>query len=85
MLRPAGAHVRLMCRCLYCPHLCRTACIALLHCQVWYRFVMQLGITSLNGTTSAQHMADDLAVLHWAAPLSSDEMRSVGALIGEPL
>ena len=46
---------------------------------------MQLGITPLNGTTNVQHMADDLAVLDWEQPLSSDEMRAVGALIGEPL
>lgn len=51
--------------------------------QVWYRFVMQLGITPLNGSTTLAHVRDDLRVLDWQQPLSDQEMRDIGALIGE--
>jgi diketogulonate reductase-like aldo/keto reductase len=50
---------------------------------VWYRFVMELGCVPLNGSSSAQHIAADLAAVDWAQPLSAQEMRDIGALIGE--
>jgi hypothetical protein len=46
---------------------------------------MQLGITPLNGTTSQQHMADDLKVEHWQQPLTDQEMKDIGRVIGEQL
>lgn len=46
---------------------------------------MQLGINPLNGTTSAQHMTDDLKVEHWQHPLSEQEMKDIGRVIGEEL
>jgi diketogulonate reductase-like aldo/keto reductase len=51
--------------------------------QVWYRYVMQLGLVPLNGTTSKQHMAQDLGVQGWAQPLTAQEMRDIGRVIGE--
>lgn len=53
--------------------------------QVWYRFVMQLGCVPLNGTTNKQHMLADLSVMDWQQPLSEQEMRDIGKLIGENL
>lgn len=58
--------------------------------QVWYRFVIQLGIVPLNGTTSAAHAQADLAVLDWGQPgappaLSEAELHDIGATIGERL
>ena len=53
--------------------------------QVWYRFVMQLGLYPLNGTTSSQHMRDDLQVEQWQQSLSEHEMRDIGRVIGEQL
>eukprot|EP00877_Chromochloris_zofingiensis_P003181 jgi/Chrzof1/12864/Cz07g10050.t1 len=50
--------------------------------QVFYRFVMQLGIVPLNGTTSEDHMRADLDVLNWP-DLSDQDMASIGKLIGE--
>lgn len=46
---------------------------------------MQLGLTPLNGTSSQQHMRDDLAVVDWQQPLSEQEMRDIGKVIGEEL
>jgi diketogulonate reductase-like aldo/keto reductase len=52
--------------------------------QVWYRFVIQLGLLPLNGTTSEAHMIADLAVLTWDdQPLTEQDMRDIGSLIGE--
>lgn len=53
--------------------------------QVWYRFVMQLGIVPLNGSTSKQHIAADLQVPHWEQPLTDAEMQAIGKLIGEEI
>lgn len=52
--------------------------------QVLYRFVMQLGIVPLNGTTDPKHMADDLKVVGWE-DLSAADMRDIGSVIGEEL
>lgn len=46
---------------------------------------MQLGIVPLNGTTSPQHMADDLQVQQWEQPLSVQEMKDIGGTIGEEI
>jgi diketogulonate reductase-like aldo/keto reductase len=58
---------------------------AVLLVQVWYRFVMQLGVVPLNGTSSSSHMASDLQVQQWSQPLSDAEMKDIGATIGEQL
>jgi diketogulonate reductase-like aldo/keto reductase len=33
--------------------------------QVFFRFLLDIGLTPLTGTTSDQHMKEDLQVLHW--------------------
>ncbi|CAF3341533.1 unnamed protein product, partial [Rotaria socialis] len=33
--------------------------------QVFFRFLMDIGITPLTGTTDEKHMKEDLEVLHW--------------------
>ncbi|KAH9120148.1 hypothetical protein AeMF1_007540 [Aphanomyces euteiches] len=47
--------------------------------QVWYRFVMALGIVPLSGTTNVQHMTDDLAVENIA--LTKDDLARLATLI----
>jgi len=49
--------------------------------QVFFRFVIQLGITPLTGTTNDIHMREDLDVLDWS--LADDDMRKIGGLLGE--
>ncbi|KAG8466290.1 hypothetical protein KFE25_002046 [Diacronema lutheri] len=44
--------------------------------QLFFRFVLQLGITPLTGTSSRAHMCDDLAVLGMRE-LSADDMAAV--------
>jgi diketogulonate reductase-like aldo/keto reductase len=49
------------------------------HEQVFYRFVQQLGILPLSGTTSASHMSDDLALATFA--LATDELAAIESLL----
>ncbi|ETV90339.1 hypothetical protein H310_14864 [Aphanomyces invadans] len=49
--------------------------------QVWYRFVMALGIVPLSGTTSKHHMVEDLAVEHLS--LSKEDVATLARLIGD--
>ncbi|RHY84962.1 hypothetical protein DYB37_004071 [Aphanomyces astaci] len=53
------------------------------HEQVWYRFVMALGIVPLSGTTSKQHMAEDVAVE--LVSLTKDDVTTLARLIGDEL
>jgi diketogulonate reductase-like aldo/keto reductase len=48
--------------------------------QVLYRFVMQLGVVPLNGSSSLPHIKADLEVLEWDQPLSDEEMGAISAL-----
>mmetsp|Transcript_18450 Transcript_18450/g.39642 ORF Transcript_18450/g.39642 Transcript_18450/m.39642 type:complete len:304 (+) Transcript_18450:62-973(+) len=50
--------------------------------QAFYRFVMQLGIVPLNGTTSQDHMREDLQVLSFPE-LDSLDFQSLKDIIGE--
>ena len=47
--------------------------------QIFYRYVMHKGIIPLNGTTSADHMKEDLSIFTFA--LKSDEIRRIDALL----
>lgn len=47
--------------------------------QVWYRYLIDLGIVPLIGTTSALHMAQDLAVLDLA--LEKSEREAIDTLV----
>ncbi len=44
--------------------------------QLFFRFVMDLGIAPLTGTTNETHMKQDLAVLDMTA-LSEDEIGAI--------
>jgi len=46
---------------------------------IFYRFLTQIGITPLNGTTSTTHMREDLDVCTFA--LEEDEVKSINALL----
>ena len=46
--------------------------------QIYYRFLTQLGVTPLNGTTSLKHMREDLDI--FAFKLEADEIKSLYAL-----
>eukprot|EP01013_Petalomonas_cantuscygni_P024838 TRINITY_DN46559_c0_g1_i1.p1 TRINITY_DN46559_c0_g1~~TRINITY_DN46559_c0_g1_i1.p1 ORF type:complete len:344 (-),score=42.98 TRINITY_DN46559_c0_g1_i1:171-1202(-) len=48
--------------------------------QLFFRFVMDLGLAPLTGTTSAQHMAEDLAVLDHPS-LTPEEMQAILRLL----
>jgi diketogulonate reductase-like aldo/keto reductase len=53
------------------------------HCtpeQIFYRFLTQLGIVPLTGTTSAHHMLEDLAIFDFE--LREDECGRLRALLG---
>ena len=50
--------------------------------QLFFKFVMQLGIVPLTGTKTKEHMMEDLDVLNME-DLSSQEMTLVKELIGE--
>ncbi len=43
--------------------------------QIVFRFALQLGITPLTGTTSEEHMHDDLDVFHFE--LDADEVKTI--------
>ncbi|MDD4505084.1 MAG: aldo/keto reductase [Sulfurospirillaceae bacterium] len=47
--------------------------------QIFYRYVMHQGIVPLNGTTSAQHMKEDLSVFEFI--LSPEEIARIDALL----
>lgn len=49
--------------------------------QVFYRFVQSQGITPLSGTTSLQHMRDDLEVGEAAVPLTEEEIEGIKKLL----
>lgn len=48
--------------------------------QLLFRYALQLGVTPLTGTSSAEHMRDDLAVPHMAE-LSAVDMDAVTAAL----
>lgn len=45
--------------------------------QVFFAFVKKLGIVPLTGTTSAQHMREDLDVAEHPPPLSEEEVQAI--------
>lgn len=47
--------------------------------QILFRYLTQMGIVPLTGTTSPRHMAEDLAIFEFE--LTSDECVAVGALL----
>lgn len=47
--------------------------------QIFYRFLNQLGITPLNGTTSKIHMQEDLEISNFC--LEEEEVRQINALL----
>jgi diketogulonate reductase-like aldo/keto reductase len=47
--------------------------------QVIFRFAIQVGMTALTGTTSAAHMAEDLAALDFA--LEANDVRAIETLV----
>jgi diketogulonate reductase-like aldo/keto reductase len=48
--------------------------------QVFFRYLTQIEVVPLTGTTSAQHMLDDLAIFEFV--LQADELDRVGRLLG---
>jgi diketogulonate reductase-like aldo/keto reductase len=48
--------------------------------QVVFRFALEVGMIALTGTTSAEHMADDLGIYDFA--LAPDEIRALETLDG---
>ena len=49
--------------------------------QVFFRFVRSLDITILSGTTSTQHLADDLAVLDESFVLDPVDLDAISKLL----
>jgi len=49
--------------------------------QIFYRYLHQAGIVPLTGTTSEQHMRDDLNIFDFV--LAADEVKQVSALLGD--
>lgn len=49
--------------------------------QIFFRFVRSLGITILTGTTSAEHMEQDLAVLDESFVLEKHEIEAIAKLL----
>ena len=47
--------------------------------QIWYRFLTQIGITPLNGTTSTEHMKEDLSIFNFE--LSEVEVERIYQLL----
>ena len=45
-----------------------------------FRFALQVGMTPLTGTTSAAHMAEDLAVYDFE--LDPNDVRDIEGLVG---
>lgn len=52
------------------------------HEQIFFKFVMQLGIVPLTGTTSEKHMKQDLEVLEMD-DLTEKEMEVINSLLGD--
>lgn len=48
--------------------------------QIFYRFLTEINITPLNGTTSKKHMEEDLAIVSFE--LESLEIKSINRLLG---
>lgn len=49
--------------------------------QVFFRYLTQVGIVPLTGTTSERHMREDLAIFDFE--LGPDELSTLGRLVGE--
>ncbi|KAI1727046.1 aldo/keto reductase family domain-containing protein [Ditylenchus destructor] len=49
--------------------------------QIFFRYVLDIGIAPLTGTTSQQHMKQDLAVLDMP-PLSKEEIAQIDQMLG---
>jgi len=47
--------------------------------QIFYRYVIQKGIIPLNGTTSAQHMKEDLTIFEFS--LEAKDVERIDALL----
>ena len=48
--------------------------------QVFFRFLLDIGLTPLTGTTSEKHMKEDLAVLNWSS-LDHDQVAALKKLV----
>lgn len=48
--------------------------------QIFFRFLMDIGLTPLTGTTDEKHMKEDLEVLHWHS-LDFDSVTKLKKLI----
>ena len=48
--------------------------------QVFFRFLMDIGLTPLTGTTSEKHMKEDLQILQWP-PLDNESIVKIKRLI----
>lgn len=48
--------------------------------QVFFRFLLDIGLTPLTGTTDQKHMKEDLAVLHWPS-LDHEQVAKLRKLI----
>lgn len=48
--------------------------------QVFFRFLLDIGLVPLTGTTSEQHMQEDLQVLQWPS-LDPDSIFQLKGLI----
>lgn len=49
--------------------------------QVFFRYLSQIGVVPLTGTTSADHMQEDLAIFEFK--LTPDECKAIGELLEE--
>jgi diketogulonate reductase-like aldo/keto reductase len=47
--------------------------------QILFRYLTQVGVTPLTGTTSEQHMREDLSIFEFQ--LSETELRAITALL----
>ena len=47
--------------------------------QVFFRFLLDIGLTPLTGTTDERHMKEDLQVLHWPSldPQSISQLKKL--------
>lgn len=48
--------------------------------QVFFRFLLDIGLTPLTGTTDEKHMKEDLQVLRWPS-LDNDSIAQLRQLI----
>lgn len=70
------------------PHITRSAIVQALAkkyqktpAQIFFRFVRSLGIVILTGTTSAQHMQEDLMILDETFALAEDELGNIANML----